>query len=64
VVSWSNVYRNVEGRRASQVALVANAVDVSVTGLIPVSGRSPGGGNGNLLRHSCREKRSLADYSP
>ena len=28
----------------------ANAGDV---GLIPVSGRSPGGGNGNLLQYSC-----------
>ena len=30
----------------------ANAEDV---GLIPESGRSPGGGNGNLLEYSCLE---------
>ena len=43
--------------RTSQGALVvrnllANAGD---TGLIPVSGRSPGGGNGNPLQYSCLE---------
>ena len=42
----------------------ANAVDM---GLIPGSGRSPGGGNGNPLQYSCLEKshgqRSLVNYS-
>ena len=36
-------------------------------GLIPGSGRSPGGGNGNPLQYSCLENptdRSLAGYSP
>ena len=33
----------------------ANAEDIRDTGLIPVSGRSPGGGHGNLLYYSCRE---------
>ena len=55
---------------ASQVALVvknlpANAGDA---GLIPGSGRSPGGGHGNPLQYSCLEnphgQRSLAGYSP
>ena len=36
-------------------------------GLIPGSGRSPGGGRGNTLQYSClenpREQRSLAGYS-
>ena len=36
-------------------------------GLIPGSGRSPGGGNGNLLQYPClvnpHEQRSLAGYS-
>ena len=32
--------------------LPANAGDMS---LIPVLGRSPGGGNGNALRYSCLE---------
>ena len=36
-------------------------------GLIPGSGRSPGGGNGNPLQYSClvnlHEQRSLAGYS-
>ena len=41
----------------------ANAGD---TGLIPGSGRSPGGGNGNPLQYSCQrnpmDKRSLRGY--
>ena len=46
--------------RASQVALVvknppANAGDVRDMGLIPGSGRSPGGGNGNPLQYSSLE---------
>ena len=45
---------------ASQVTLVvedspANAEDVRDVGLIPGSGRSPGGGRGNPLQHSCLE---------
>ena len=45
---------------ASQVALVvknppANAGDARGTGLIPGSGRSPGGGRGNPLWYSCLE---------
>ena len=45
---------------ASQVALVvktlpANAGDVRDAGLIPGSGSSPGGGNGNSLQYSCLE---------
>ena len=46
--------------RASQVALVvknlpANAGDIRDAGLIPGSGRSPGGGHGNPLQYSCLE---------
>ena len=33
----------------------ANAGDRRDTGLIPVSGRSPGGGHGNPLQYSCLE---------
>ena len=45
---------------ASQVALVvknllANAGDIKDMGLIPGSGRSPGGGHGNPLQCSCLE---------
>ena len=45
---------------ASQVALVvknpsANAGDIRDGVLIPGSGRSPGGRNGNPLQYSCRE---------
>ena len=32
-----------------------NAGDAGDTGLIPESGRSAGGGNGNPLQYSCRE---------
>ena len=34
----------------------ANAGATGDTGLIPGSGRSPGGGNGNPLQYSCLEK--------
>ena len=45
---------------ASQVALVvknpsADARDLRDSGWIPGSGRSPGGGHGNPLQHSCLE---------
>ena len=44
-----------------QKNLPANAGDL---GLIPGSGRSPGEGNGNPLKYSCRgNQRSLAGYS-
>ena len=32
-----------------------NAGDIRHLGLIPGSGRSPGGGHGNLLQYSCLE---------
>ena len=35
--------------------LPANAGDVGVSGLIPESGRSPGGANGNPFQYSCLE---------
>ena len=35
--------------------LPANAGDIRHAGSIPVSGRSPGGGHGNLLQYSCLE---------
>ena len=35
--------------------LSANARDIRDAGLIPGSGRSPGGGHGNPLQYSCRE---------
>ena len=46
---------------SSQVALVVRNLPVSSGNtrdmcLIPWSGRSPGGGNGNLLQYSCLEK--------
>ena len=45
---------------ASQVVLVvktlpANAGDIRDTGSSPGLGRSPGGGHGNSLQHSCLE---------
>ena len=33
----------------------ANTGDIGEVGLIPVLGRSPGGGHGLPLQHSCRE---------
>ena len=48
--------------------LPAGAGDTGDLGLIPGSGRSPGGENGNSLQYSCLEKphgqRNLAGYSP
>ena len=35
--------------------LLASARDIRDTGLIPDSGRSPGGGRGNPLQYSCLE---------
>ena len=53
--------------RASLAALVvkslsANAGYIRDAGLIPGSGRSPGGGNGNPLQYSCLE--NLMDEEP
>ena len=46
----------------------ANAGDIRDVGLVPGSGRSPGGGHGNPLQYSCLKnpqgQRSLAGYSP
>ena len=59
-----------EAAEDSQVVLVvknlpANAGGIWDMGLIPGSGRSPGGGHGNPLQYSCLEKqRSLEAYSP
>ena len=45
-----------------------SACNAGDAGSIPGSGRSPGGGNGNLLQHSCREnpmeKGAYRGYSP
>ena len=45
----------------------SHAEDLKDTGLIPESGRSPGGGHGNPLKYSClenpRDRRSFAGYS-
>ena len=57
----------------SQVVLVvknlpADAGDTGNIGLIPGSGRSPGGGHGNPLQYSCLEnpvdRGALVGYSP
>ena len=46
----------------------ANAEDRRDMGLIPGSGKSPGGGHGYLPQYSCLEnshgQRSLVGYSP
>ena len=45
----------------------ADAGDIRDVGLLPGSGRSPGGGNGNQFQYSCLEnphgQRSLEGYS-
>ena len=55
-----DILRRVVAWWASQVVLViksppANAGDVREAGLIPGSGRSPGGKHGNSLQYSCLE---------
>ena len=37
--------------------LPANAGEIGEAGSVPGSGRSPGGGHGHLLQHSCLENR-------
>ena len=54
---------------APQVALVlknppATAGDIRDLGLIPGSGRSSGGGNGNPLQYSCPKTTWTEKYSP
>ena len=48
--------------------LPANVGDIRDMGLIPVSGRSPGGGHSNSLQYCClenpRRQRILVGYSP
>ena len=48
--------------------LPANAGGAGDEGLIPGSGRSPGGGNDKPLQYSCQVKshgqKNLASYSP
>ena len=48
--------------------LLANAGDIRDVGLIPGSGRSPGGGHGSPFQYSCLEnphgQMSLEGYSP
>ena len=73
--SWTRLKRlsssSSSSIRASQVLLVvknpsANAGDVRDLGSIPGLGRSPGGGTGNPLQHSCLEnpmdRQSLAGH--
>ena len=53
---------------AQSKEFACSAGAVGDTGLIPGSGRSPGGENGNALQYSCLEnphgQRSLVGYSP
>ena len=60
LIFWSLNWVKVWYKGASQVTLVvknwpANAGDIRDMGLIPGSGRSPGGGYGSSLHYSCLE---------
>ena len=62
-ISLSQIFSHVGlvTKRATQVELVvknpsANSDDIRDAGLIPRSGRYPGGGRGNPLQYSCLEK--------
>ena len=59
-MGWIKPTKEFGSAWSSQVVLVvknlpANAGDMRDVGLIPGSGRSPGGGNGNALQYSCLE---------
>ena len=58
----------IQNLRASQVAQwVKNLPAMKETqthmGLIPLSGKTPGGGNGNLLQYSCLESTTHTTYT-
>ena len=52
---WPNIYIHIYGLALGVNNPAANAGDVRHTRSIPGSGRSPGGGGGNPLQHSCLE---------
>ena len=54
----NGMYKNIETSQEAQVVKnpPANAEDIRDSDLIPGSGRSAGGGHGNLLQYSCLEK--------
>ena len=52
---WGGGVLGFPGSTSGKEPMFANAGDLSDTGLIPGLGRSPGGGNGNLLQYSCLE---------
>ena len=55
VTQWSTEQLPCHHLKAAQLVknLPANAGGTRGSGLIPVSGRSPGGGNGNPLQYFC-----------
>ena len=60
LMNFVRLFSQLNGYKASQVALVvknlpANAENVRNTSLMPGSGRSPRGGNGNPIQYSCLE---------
>ena len=57
VTQWSTEQLPCHHLKAAQLVknLPANAGGTRDSGLIPVSGRSPGGGNGNPLQYFCLE---------
>ena len=64
--SISSTFKDNSLKWASQVVLVlknlpASAGDIRDVGLIPGSGRSPGGGNGNPLQYSCLENPTVRE---
>ena len=71
---WSKVFKGIQvmclGFPGGSVAKnpPASARDAGDAGLMPGSGRSPGGQNGNPPQYSClgnpMDKRNLAGYSP
>ena len=53
--NWEHTHIHRASQVASSKEVVYNAGDAEATGLIPVSERCPGGGNGNPLQYSCLE---------
>ena len=55
LIYQARVFRSVALSDSVVKNLAVNAGDIRDWGLIPGSGRSPGGGNDNLLQYSCLE---------
>ena len=66
-IPWTEEFDTIFEGFPGGLEVKASASNVGNPGSFPVSGRSPGEGNGNPLQYSCLEnlmKESLVGYSP